>query len=504
VQYQVPVHPLMQVTPIECDFVQTSTSDEHSVDRTEWGTWHCHCPQADSQICFRSFQDQLTGLPNRFQFYQQLASELALAQKRHSKLALMIWDLDHFQAINQEFGYALGDQILQQVAQRLTAALRIHDWVIRWQGNTFALMLPNLRTERDACQIAQRLYDVLHRTFYLQGHEVQVQSSLGMAIFPQDGETPWHLLSKANAALQIAKESGRNTCAFYSVREQVWEWPTLSLEQGLRWALDSHALVLHYQPQINLATGTVNRVEALLRWQHPELGLVSPSTFMAQAEASGLIVPIGLWVLRQACWQNRAWEATGLPPLRMAVNISARQLQEPDLAMQIDQILVETGLPPQLLEVEITETAAMQDLSSATQVLQTLRSMGVQIALDDFGTGYSSLSYLKSFPVQYLKLDRSFIQDIGQTDKDTTMLSTMISLAQELKLGIVAEGVETLKQVNWLRSHHCYEIQGYWFSHPLSATAMTDFLLHNHYRKVLNLIDWQLPLLEKEPIDAHG
>lgn len=454
----------------------------------------------ESSIRHQAFQDLLTGLPNRNLFNQQLASEIAIAQQNQEILAVLFLNLDHFKAINDSLGHTAGDQLLQQVARRLESVLRKRDFLARWGGDEFTLILPKLKTLESAHKIAQRLYDVLQAPFSLKNKQLTVEGSLGIALFPTDGETAQELVNKADAAMYVAKDSGRNTCAFYSMPAATVEEPSTApqtaLEESLRRAVNSQEFVLYYQPQINLAAGEVQRAEALIRWQHPELGVMSPQTFMDAAEESGLIVPMGRWVLREACLQNRAWQKAGLSPLRVSVNLSAKQLQEKDLVQQISQILAETGLAPEYLELEITETAAMQDFHQALSVLKTLKEMGLYISLDDFGTGYSSLSYLKKFPLNCLKIDQSFIQDMGQEDKDIAMIRAIIGLGRGLNLNVVAEGVETLAQVNLLRSQQCYDIQGYWFSQPLSASAMTDFLTQNRHQEALASIDWQLPLLD--------
>ena len=451
--------------------------------------------QTEAQIRYQAFHDLLTGLPNRVMFNQHLASEVALAKQNNDQLAVLFLDLDHFKAINDTLGHTIGDLLLQKAARRLQGALRTQDLIARWGGDEFTLILPNLKTAEDARKIAQRLYEVLQPIFYINGHELQVQGSIGIALFPADGEAPLELLNKADAAMYAAKGNGRNTCAFYASTLNMTEPQCSVFEQSLRQAVNNQEFVLHYQPQINLTTGEVHRIEALIRWQHPDLGLVSPQSFMETAETTGLIVPIGLWVLREACAQNKAWQDQGLLPLRIAINLSARQLQEPNLVEQISQVLQETGLAAEYVELEITETAAMRDLDQATNVLQALSDMGCYISLDDFGTGYSSLSYLQKFPLDGLKIDRTFIKDLTHDEKDTAMLSAIITLGQGLGLNIVAEGVENLEQVNLLRSQRCDQLQGNWFSYPLPAPEMTEFLANKRYQSALSLIDWQLPLL---------
>ncbi|HEY9737987.1 MAG TPA: EAL domain-containing protein, partial [Trichocoleus sp.] len=432
--------------------------------------------QTEAQMRYQAFHDALTGLPNRVLFNQQLPVSLTLAKQTQQTLGVFFLDLDRFKTINDTLGHAVGDLLLQQVTQRLVQALRQEDTIARWGGDEFTLILPNLPSPSNAAKIAQRLLDALKPPLLLDGHELHISSSIGIALFPQDGEDMTTLLQNADAAMYRAKEQGRNNFQFYTATLNSQASQRLTLENSLHSALDRQEFVIHYQPQINVDTGQVVQVEALLRWQHRELGLVPPQTFIPVAEETGLIVPIGEWVLRQACAQSHRWRRAGLPDLRVAVNLSARQLQHPDLVTTVATVLAETSLHPSALELEITETAAMRDIETTLETLQALQQLGVRISMDDFGTGYSSLSYLKKFPLQGLKIDRAFVHDVAHNAPDRAMVTAIIAMAQGLHLNVVAEGVETEAQVTCLRAMGCIEMQGYLFSPPLDAAAMTTYL----------------------------
>lgn len=370
----------------------------------------------------------------------------------------------------------MGDQLLQQVTQRLMQILRQEDVIARWGGDEFTLLLPALASAADAAKVARRLLGMLKPVFQLSGQELHISSSIGIALFPQDGTDMTSLLQNADAAMYRAKEQGRNNYQFYTTTLNAQSSQRLVLENSLHSALERQEFVIYYQPQVNVDTGQIIQVEALLRWQHPKLGLVSPQTFIPLAEETGLIVPIGEWVLRQACRQWQHWHQIGLPDMRVAVNLSARQLQHPDLVATVTTLLQESQLPPSILELEITETAAMRDVDATIETLQALRSLGVRISMDDFGTGYSSLSYLKKFPLHGLKIDRAFIQEVAHNEADRAMVTAIIAMAQGLRLNVVAEGVETLAQLEGLRAMGCTDMQGFLFSQPLPAAQVDAYL----------------------------
>jgi diguanylate cyclase (GGDEF)-like protein len=388
----------------------------------------------------------------------------------------MFLDLDRFKTINDTLGHAIGDQLLQGVSERLKYCLREGDTFARWGGDEFTLLLPQINDAEDAAKIAQRILEALKPAFNLEGHELYISSSIGIALYPQDGGDVQTLLRNADAALYRAKEHGRNNYRFYlpSMNSQASE--LLALENQLHQALEREEFVVYYQPQVNVKTGEITGMEALVRWQHPELGLVAPGTFIPLAEANGLIVPIGEWVLRTACAQNKAWQDAGFPPVRVAVNLSARQFQQPTLVAMVGQVLAETGLEARFLELEITETTIMQNVEFARTMLSDLQAMGVHISMDDFGTGYSSLSYLKKFPFHTIKIDQSFIRELTSAPQDTAIISAVNTLGYGLNLRVVAEGVETHEQLQLLRSLQCDEMQGYLFSRSLSVVDATKVL----------------------------
>ncbi|MGI0484781.1 EAL domain-containing protein [Pantanalinema rosaneae CENA516] len=430
----------------------------------------------EATIRYQAFHDLLTGLPNRMLFNDRLPLALSQAQRSNTILAVMFMDLDRFKVINDTLGHAIGDQLLQEVAYRLSRCLREGDTVSRWGGDEFTLLLPQINTSEDASKIAQRLIEALRPTFELSGHTLHISSSIGVALYPHDGEDAQTLLKNADAALYRAKDQGRNGYQFYTPAINSKASELLALENRLHDALERQEFIIYYQPQINITTGEITQMEALVRWQHPDLGFISPAVFIPLAEENGLIVPIGEWVLRTACTQQRLWQEMGVPSRRIAVNLSARQFHQQRLLETVSQILTEVTLDPGCLELEIAETTAMQDVNFTATLLQQLRTMGVHIAVDDFGTGYSALSYLKKFPLNTIKIDQSFIQDLTTDDRDHAIVAAVIALGRGLNLNVVAEGVETQEQLAILRSLGCEEMQGYLFSQPMPVPQATEFL----------------------------
>ena len=429
--------------------------------------------QAERTIEYQAFHDLLTGLPNRALFDKRLSAALENARQHQNKLAVLFLDLDRFKIINDTLGHAVGDRLLQAFAQRLTNCLTNGDTISRWGGDEFTVLLPHINCAEDAASVARRILEALKPAFSLGDRQLYITASIGIAFSPQDGEDSGTLLRNADAALYRAKEQGRNHYQFYvpTMNSPV----LLQLEYHLHHALERGEFLVYYQPQVNVKTGLVSGMEALVRWQHPDLGLIPPGQFIPLAEETGLIVPIGEWVLRTACAQNKAWQAAGLPPLKIAVNLSARQFQQPNLVEMVAQILDETGLNPNFLELEITETSIMQNVHLARQTLRDLKEMGVHISMDDFGTGYSSLGYLKQFPFHTLKIDRSFVRDLKEDSQDLGIISAVVALGHYLNLKVVAEGVETDGQLELLRNLQCEEIQGYLFSRPLPPAEATQF-----------------------------
>jgi diguanylate cyclase (GGDEF)-like protein/PAS domain S-box-containing protein len=434
-----------------------------------------------------AYYDSLTELPNRALFEDRLPQAITLARRNHQKLAVMLLDLDRFKTINDTLGHPVGDQLLRGVAERLSSRLRGSDTVARFAGDGFALLLTQINRTEDAARIAQRIENsavevaqgilgILRSPFDFDGQELYVTASIGIGVFPNDGRDTQALLQNAGAALSRVKEQGGNAYQFYAVDMNAKALQQLTLENGLRRALEREEFVLHYQPQVDINSGRVVAVEALIRWEHPELGFVSPADFIPLAESNGLIIPIGEWTLRTACKQAQIWRKGGLP-LRMSVNLSARQFEQPDLLEMVDRVLRETGLDPSHLEFEITESAVMKNAERAIDTLHRLKKMQIQIAIDDFGSGYSSLSYLKRFPIDRLKIDQSFVREATADSTDAAIIMAIITLAQNLRLKVIAEGVETDEQLRFLRLLRCDEIQGYLFSKPLPADALETLLL---------------------------
>lgn len=432
--------------------------------------------QTEQWVRHQALHDLLTGLPNRTQFNQQLALSLEDAQQNGEVLAVMFLDLDRFKTINDTLGHFIGDQLLKHVAKRLKDCLRSGDCVARWGGDEFTILLTQISCIEDIARVAERILEASKPALDLEGHRLHISTSIGIALYPRDGKDVQTLLKNADAALYRAKEQGRNSYQIYTSAINPQASELLALENSLHHALEREELVVHYQPQVNTKIWQITQMEALLRWQHPRLGLISPSTFIPLAEETGLIVPICEWVLRTACAQNAFWQEIGLPPLRLSINLSARQFQQPKLDKIVTQVLQETRLEPRFLELEITETTAMQNVNFTSAMLRNLHQMGVHLAMDDFGTGYSSLSYLKQFPFNTIKLDQSFIQDLTTDPKDTAIATAVVALGRGLNLRVIAEGITTKEQLDCLRSLQCEEMQGYLFSPPLSAEAATKLL----------------------------
>jgi diguanylate cyclase (GGDEF)-like protein len=427
-------------------------------------------------VDYMSMYDPLTGLPNRRMFAEQLAPILIHARQKSEIRAVLFLDLDRFKNINDSLGHTVGDQLLKAVAERLTRSLRHGDLVARLGGDEFMILLQGLTQKQDAARIASKVLDSLRPSFKIQGHELHIASSLGIALSPEHGDDVDTLLKNADTAMNRAKEVGRNTYQFFASEMGVVSIARLGMENDLRKALGRNELILHFQPQYAMECGRITGVEALLRWQHPERGLVAPGDFIPMAEETGQIVLIGKWVIKAACEQSRLWRNAGLPPIQMAVNLSAKQFQQQNLPDVVAAILQETEMDPGYLELEITETILMQNLETTIDQLVRLMALGVKISVDDFGTGYSSLNYLKKFPLHALKIDRSFVKDIGEDSDDTSIVSAVIALAHNLSLEVVAEGVETQAQMEFLRSQQCDRYQGFLMSPPVPADRIQHML----------------------------
>ncbi len=432
--------------------------------------------QNQERLNYLAYYDALTGLPNRSLLLDRLRQAM-IESERHERLAAVLFlDLDRFKLVNDTLGHEAGDVLLKSAANRLSACVRSGDTVARLGGDEFTIVLANVAHVDDTGRVARKILNAFAAPFQIAGQELFVSPSIGITLFPLDDNDPEALLKNADAAMYHAKDSGRNTFQFFTPELNQRTARRLGLETALRHALERGEFQLHYQPQVDLASGRVTGVEALIRWQRPDIGLVSPLEFIPLAEETGLIVPIGDWVLRTACAQARAWQQAGLPDLRMSVNIAPRQFQQQDLAGVVLRILRETGLDPRRLVLEITEGTIMQNAGAAIETLRTLGALGVGLSLDDFGTGYSSLNYLKRFPLDCLKVDKSFVDDITTDPDVAAIVSAIISMARSLEVQVVAEGVETRAQLEFLRAHGCDAIQGYLFSKPLPAAACGELL----------------------------
>jgi len=421
-----------------------------------------------------AYYDGLTGLPNRMLFEDRLQVEIARARRNHRKVAVMVLDLDRFKVINDTLGHMKGNELLKSVADRLSGCLYEDDTISRIGGDEFTFIIPDIVEVQDAVKVAQRLYESMARPFDLEDQEMFITGSIGISLYPDDGMDISELIKNAETAMYRAKEQGRNNYQLYTTAMNAHASERLALENDLRKALDRQEFVVFYQPQINASTGKIIGLEALIRWQHAALGMVSPAQFIPLAEETGLIVPIGEWVLRTACEQMKGWHDAGFPKIRVAVNLSARQFMRDDLVDMVRRILKETGLEAEYLDLEITESVTMQNVDRAVQTLNELRDLGIQISLDDFGTGYSSLSYLKNFPIYTLKIDRSFVRDITTDPDDAAIATSIIAMAHSLKLHVVAEGVELEEQLKYLIERGCHEMQGYFFSPPLPAAGIEE------------------------------
>ena len=420
--------------------------------------------------------DFLTGLPNRAHLNDRIAQAITAAHRHHRKFAVLFLDLDHFKHINDSLGHPIGDTLLQSVAKRLVRCVRDSDTVSRQGGDEFVVLLSEVAQAVDAGLCAQKLLTMLKAPNFIGHHGLEVSASIGISVYPDDGVDAETLIKTADTAMYQAKEHGRNNYKFFEREMNVRAVERQSIEEDLRGALERQEFVLQYQPKINLKTGEITGAEALIRWLHPQRGLIPPLMFVPVAEDSGLILPIGMWVRREACLQARAWQDAGLPSLPVAVNISVVEFRDQNFIESVRAILKETRLEPHCLEFELTESVLMQHAEATTSVLQQLKAMGVQLAVDDFGTGYSSLSYLRRFPIDALKIDRSFVREITSNPDDATIVSAVISMGRSLKQRVIAEGVETREQLSFLQSQQCGEGQGYYFSRPVFPQEFAKLL----------------------------
>ena len=431
---------------------------------------------SEERIQYLATHDPVTGLPNRNLIQDRIAQAMHHARRSNQQIALLYVDLDRFKVVNDGYGHAVGDALLKAVGERLSDLVRESDTVAHQGGDEFLILLGEVRKHIDVHVVAQKVLDALNKSFMLDGREVFVTASIGASVYPQDGSTADALIGNADVAMYRAKDLGRNNFQFFTREMSDETHSRIALETKLRVAIVQDHLRLVYQPKADLATGRVTGCEALLRWDDPELGSVSPSRFIPIAEDSGLIVAIGDWVLRTACAQNRAWQAAGLPPVTMSVNISARQFLQHDVVAWVQRVLAESGLAPDQLELELTESLIAKDTERAVATVNQLKDAGVKFAIDDFGTGYSSLSYLKRFRVDTLKIDQSFVRNMLSDADDATIARAIIALAHNLRMRAVAEGVETAEQVQFLRLIHCDSIQGYFFGRPVPEREFAEML----------------------------
>ncbi|QIB08169.1 diguanylate cyclase (GGDEF) domain-containing protein [Pseudomonas sp. 43mfcvi1.1] len=452
------------------------------LSRMSWQLVQSRLRAAEAKIAYAerveylAYHDGLTSLPNRSLFSKMLSQSISEASRYHRQLAVLFLDLDRFKHINDTLGHDAGDQLLQEVAQRITACLRASDTVARLGGDEFVILLPELSEDKYVAITAQKVLSTIARPFNLQDHEFRVTASIGISVFPQDGLDEQTLKKNADIAMYQAKQQGKNNFQFYSEKLNADSLERLTLELSLRHALERQEFQLHYQAKRDIRSGQITGMEALLRWDHPDLGIVAPMQFIPIAEETGLIVPIGKWVLKTACLQNVAWQQQGLPHLGMAVNLTARQFADENLLTDLAAILAETGMEASLLELEIAESLLMQDVKRALSVLTGLKHLRIRIAIDDFGIGYSSLSALKQFPLDSIKIDRSFICDVTSVSEDKALTEAIIAMGRTLSLTVVAQGVETKEQADFLRENACDEFQGFYFNRPVPADQFTMLL----------------------------
>jgi diguanylate cyclase (GGDEF)-like protein len=432
--------------------------------------------KADERIEYLASHDGLTDLPNRELFNGLLRHTIDAARRNARQFALLFIDLDRFKIINDSLGHDAGDLLLVEVARRLCGALRASDVVARLGGDEFVVILEETSDRNDIEQIAGHLLSVVGQPMQLSGHECHTTASIGIAVYPENGADAATLTKNADIAMYLAKEDGKNGFRFFSGEIKAQSIERLRLETELRRAVARQQFSLHYQPKVDMESGQITGVEALLRWKHPELGLVSPAQFIPLAEETGLIVPIGRWVMREACAQNMAWQRRGLRPVSMAVNLSPRQFADEQLLHDVDEAIATSGMSPVLLQLEVTESMVMRNVTRAVRVLDAIQSRGIRLAIDDFGTGYSSMSLMKQFPIDTIKIDRSFVRDLPRDSEDQAIAQAIISMGKALGMTVVAEGVETAEQHAFLRDHRCDEIQGFLFSKPLPPRELEKLL----------------------------
>jgi diguanylate cyclase (GGDEF)-like protein len=435
--------------------------------------------QAEENLLFVATHDTLTGLPNRYMLNQRFAHALNNAQRYRKSMALLFLDLDRFKFINDTLGHPFGDRLLTEVAGRLRLCLRESDTIARFGGDEFVALIEDFAAPGDIVSVAQKILHAVRWPFLLEGETCHVTASIGIGLYPNDGTDFASLLRSADIAAYRTKEQGKNNYLFYSEEMNDHLSARIAKETRLQGALEKNEFVLYYEPKVEINTGRITGMEALIRWQHPDLGLLPPKEFIGLAETSGLIVPIGAWVLRTACAHNQTLQSRMPAPLTVSVNLSARQFEDKHLLREIERALSESALKPGNLELELTESMVMRDIQSSKKILDGIKSMGIRLAIDDFGTGYSSLVSIKRFPFDCIKIDRSFIKDIPQDPDDVAITQAIIAMAHSLRLKVVAEGVETREQLDFLTEHGCHEFQGHYFRKPQAAEDFSRLLREN-------------------------
>ncbi|HEX4152635.1 MAG TPA: EAL domain-containing protein, partial [Steroidobacteraceae bacterium] len=450
----------------------TAVYDAHLQSRTR--THAQRLEAANAELQHQATHDALTGLPNRVLFMDRLDREIAHAERDGHRFAVLLLDLDRFKLINDTLGHGAGDQLLAHVARRLSGTIRDVDTVARTGGDEFLLLIADTRDQSDLAAVAGKIGEALGESFHIDATEVHTTASIGISVYPTDGTKADALVAHADEAMYCAKKRGRNEYQFFNLAMSVFSQERLNLENDLRHAIALQQLKIHYQPKSDVVTGRISSVEALLRWRHPIRGMVSPSDFIPLAEESGLILAIGEWVLREACRQAREWQRAGVPFLRVAVNVSPVQFRQSIFLQTLRRALLDFDLEPQYLEIELTETTVMVNAEGSVEILEELSRMGVVVSIDDFGTGYSSMSYLRRFPIDKLKIDRSFISELTTNAADASIVRAIISLAHSLRLKVVAEGVETLEQLEQLRKLGCDQYQGFYRSAAVPADEIEE------------------------------
>jgi diguanylate cyclase (GGDEF)-like protein len=487
----------MREREIRASEITQGTSDDHIImlrqvnARLVTATIEAHklaeqVQTAKNQLDHLAHHDVLTDLPNRILLQDRLGQAIGLACRQGRQLAVMFMDMDRFKHINDSLGHAVGDQLLQSVAQRMVSCVRHSDTISRQGGDEFVLLLPHIEHADDAALSAQKILAALAPPHHIDQHDLHISVSIGISIYPDDGQDAETLIKSADTAMYHAKENGRSNYTFFEQSMNARAVQRQFIESGLRRALERQEFVLHYQPKINLQSGAMVGVEALIRWLHPLRGLLPPAQFVPIAEDCGLILPIGRWVLREACRQARAWQDAGLPPITIAVNTSALEFQARDFFENIRATLEVSRLQPRYLELELTESVLMRDAESTDSMLRALADFGVKLAVDDFGTGYSSLSYLRQFPINTLKIDQTFINQMTSNPDDATIVTAMIGMGKNLKQRVLAEGIESPEQYAFLLAQHCDEGQGYYFSRPVVAEEFAGLLENGLPESLLN------------------